>query len=384
MRSTQIGLALAILLMLATTAAAQNVKTAEAITTAERSALTNQAGGRHIWYRTLNGQRGVYHDGKTFVCFHGGGEEDSYLDPFVMSYDHGSGEVAGPVKVGENPLVDYPDFHGNPGMIVDDEGYVHVVYGGHGHYRGRQKHAVSKRPGEIGEWEHVDNIEPESTYPTLFKTADGRIWLFYRDGNHRDDWVYVVSDDHGRTFSEKTRFLSSGERRSDEEYYEKPYVDGWYGLLFQGPGDTIHYVTRYHACADDYGAQYHLDRRVNLYYARFEPGDGWFTLGSKRLTLPLTDERQVPGVRVVGGQGSRRCRGSGDRRPGGRPGGQSVDQLPHGHRAMGAGESPASSCRGRSGRRGVDDSQDRCRRSASPRRGKRSTDHARWPPARER
>jgi hypothetical protein len=68
---------------------------------------------------------------------------------------------------------------------------------------------------------------------------------------------------------------------------EKPYFDSWYGAFFKGRGDTIHYVTRYHACADDYGDDYHLERRVHLYYLRRDPDGKWRNIAGDELRLPL-------------------------------------------------------------------------------------------------
>jgi hypothetical protein len=246
--------------------------------------ITDTAGGRDPWY-SLNGQRGMHFNGKTYFCYQAG--DPDWLDPYVMVYDHRSGGVEGPVKVGENPLSRWNDDHGNPGLIVDDKGYIHVIYGGHGQDWGKMRHAVSVRPEDISEWKHLKNIRRYSTYPCLIKLSDGSIFYFYRAGNHRDDWVYVISKDHGRTFSKKHRLMRAGGRRGNKRYYESSYFDSWYGAFFKGQGDTIHYITRYHACADDWRDGYHLKRRVNLYYMRRDPDGIWRNIAGEKLKLPI-------------------------------------------------------------------------------------------------
>lgn len=249
--------------------------------------ITDTAGGRYPWYIYLNRQRGMHFNGRTYFCYQAG--HPDWLDPYVMVYDHRSGRVEGPVKVGENPLSKYNDDHGNPGLIVDDKGYIHVIYGGHGggYYRGKMRHAVSVRPEDISEWRNLKNIRRSATYPCLIKLSDGSILYFYRAGTHRHDWVYVISKDHGQTFSKEHRLMSAGARRYDKKNYERTYFDSWYGAFFKGEGDTIHYITRYHACADDWIDDYHLERRVHLYYMRRDPHGIWRNIAGKELKLPI-------------------------------------------------------------------------------------------------
>ena len=251
--------------------------------------LTDKGGGRHVWYVPLNTPNGYYAEAqhKTYITFHGGGPDEDYLDPMVMSYDHETGAIDGPAKAGENVLAAKEDFHGNPALIVDDAGYIHVIYGGHGH-EDQMKHAVSKRPGDLSAWEHLDNIETATSYPCLVKLDGGRIFYFYRDGGHHDNWSYVISEDNGRTFSAEHVLTKGDVTRNDSMYYEGEYWDGWYGLFRKGPDGAIHHITKYHAGAPDWGDAYHGQRRTNLYYVRFVPGEGWKNLQGRLFDLPLT------------------------------------------------------------------------------------------------
>ena len=99
---------------------------------------------------------GVYHKGVTYVCYQGPLE-----DPYLASYNHKTGEWKGPFKAGVSEMgKDHNrkkkiDNHGKPSMIIDDAGYIHITFGGHGglrkhgenllgnHHYGKNIHAVS-------------------------------------------------------------------------------------------------------------------------------------------------------------------------------------------------------------------------------------------------
>ncbi|HEC41488.1 MAG TPA: hypothetical protein ENI20_01490, partial [Bacteroides sp.] len=143
--------------------------------------------------KTMQHPAGEYHKGVTYVAYQGLLE-----DPYVAAYDHENDQWSGPFKAGESLMGKDPehkiDNHGMPAMIIDDEGYIHIVFGGHGgmpehgenplgntHY-GAMKHVVSKRPLDITEWEELDNIPPFGTYNQFVKMDNGDIYLFYRHG----------------------------------------------------------------------------------------------------------------------------------------------------------------------------------------------------------
>ena len=151
--------------------------------------------------KTMQHPAGEHHEGVTYVAYQGPTE-----DPYVASYDHESGLWNGPFKAGESVLVGKApgvlDNHGKPAMIIDDEGYIHLVFGGHGGYpslgenplgdthRGQMKHVVTKMPLDISSWEELENISPFGTYNQFVKMDNGDIYLFYRHGAHRSNWVY--------------------------------------------------------------------------------------------------------------------------------------------------------------------------------------------------
>ena len=242
---------------------------------------------------------GEHVNGVTYVSYQGPLE-----DPYVAAYNHNSGEWAGPVKAGVSAMGKDPsrkiDNHGKPTMIVDKAGYIHIFYGGHGgtpalgenrlgnHHYGENKHAVSKRPYDISEWEDLDTIPPFGTYNQVVKMDNGDIYLFYRHGAHRSDWVYHKSTDNGRTFGQAVSFLKT-KRRTDVGA-----VDSWYPYVSKGKGDEIIVSFDYHLCWDGASApdsRGHTANRQDLFYMVFDTGDGsWRNVEGEQLPMPLTRE----------------------------------------------------------------------------------------------
>ena len=152
----------------------------------------------------ITGNCAEHYNGVTYIAYQGDLE-----DPYVIAYDHNKREWIGPYKAGVSTLGKTPnkkiDNHGKPSLVVDGEGYIHIAFGGHGgtpelgenklgnYNGGKQIHARSKRPMDISEWEEVDNITPFGTYSQFVKMDNGDIYLFYRHGAHRSNWIYQVS-----------------------------------------------------------------------------------------------------------------------------------------------------------------------------------------------
>ena len=235
--------------------------------------------------------------GVTYIEYQGPHE-----DPYVCAYDHAAKTWSGPVKAGVNPMgktpdpVDpkEPDNHGRPAMIVDGKGYIHLIFGGHGgRYNlgknvlgtpgnGKQTHVVSKTPEDISSWEVVDNISPFGTYSQFVKMDDGDIYLFYRHGSHRSDWVYQKSTDDCRTFSPPVSVLKHKVQESDPNVH-----DAWYAWFEKGKGDTITASYVYHPCK----VKGHTKERYNGYYMKMNCRDeSWENASGKVLALPVTKE----------------------------------------------------------------------------------------------
>jgi len=244
---------------------------------------------------------GIHHEGVTYVAYQGPLE-----DPYVASYNHRTGTWKGPYKAGVSAMGKDPsrpriDNHGKPTMIIDDGGYIHLFFGGHGgvaeehgenplgnHHYGENKHTVSKAPLDISEWEELDTIPPFGTYNQAVKMDNGDIYLFYRHGAHRSDWVYQKTTDNGRTFGPPVSFLKH-QRRDDLEA-----VDSWYAWVGRGEGDDIIVAYDYHLCWDGHAgmdSRGHTTQRHDVYYMTFDTSDAsWRNVEGDELAVPITRE----------------------------------------------------------------------------------------------
>jgi hypothetical protein len=244
---------------------------------------------------------GIFHKGVTYVCYQGPLE-----DPYVAAYNHETEEWKGPYQAGISEMGKDPnrkkliDNHGKPSMIIDDADYIHITFGGHGgmreqgenslgnHHYGRNLHAVSKKPLDISSWKILDNIPPFGTYNQFVKMDNGDIYLFYRHGAHRSDWIYQKSTDNGLNFDAPVSFLKH-KRRTDIEA-----EDSWYPWISKGKGDDLIVAYDYHLCRDNKNRQDkrgHIAERHNLYYMVFDTKTGaWKNVRNESLEMPLTKE----------------------------------------------------------------------------------------------
>ncbi|GEA09856.1 BNR-4 repeat-containing protein [Alteromonas sp. KUL49] len=241
---------------------------------------------------------GEYHDGITYVSYQG-----PFEDPYVAAYNHEAKTWLGPFRAGTSELGRREgrtkfDNHGKPTLLIDDEGYIHIFYGGHGGDRhhgentlgnvhhGANKHSISKRPFDITEWDEVDNISVFGTYNQALKMDNGDIYLFYRHGAHRSNWVYQRSTDNGRTFEAPVSFLKH-KRRTDLKA-----EDSWYAWVGHGEKDEIIVTFDYHLCWDwDANERGHTTERHDAHYMVFNTVTGdWTNVQGESLNIPLTRE----------------------------------------------------------------------------------------------
>ncbi|WP_397364578.1 BNR-4 repeat-containing protein [Olleya sp. R77988] len=244
---------------------------------------------------------GVYHKGITYVAYQGPLE-----DPYVASYNHTTKEWKGPYKAGVSEMGKDPnrkkkiDNHGKPALLIDDADYIHIAFGGHGGMRkhgenplgnysyGKNLHAVSKKPLDISAWETLDNVSLFGTYSQFVKMENGDIYLFYRHGAHRSDWVYQKSTDNGVTFGVPVSFLKHKRRTNIEA------EDSWYPWVSKGNRDDIIVAFDYHICRDNNNSQDargHIPERHNVYYMVFDTKtEQWKNVKNEPLEMPLTKE----------------------------------------------------------------------------------------------
>ena len=137
--------------------------------------------------------RAHYRSGKTYLAWVGPNNH-----PYVSVYSHKKNEWSAHERVGTN-LISPKDYHGNPSILIDREGFLHVFYGGHNK---KMRYSRSSKPLSNDDWQDYTSRLPytESTYPQLFAMSDGTIYSFYRRKTHRGNWSYVTSKDNGITW----------------------------------------------------------------------------------------------------------------------------------------------------------------------------------------
>lgn len=244
-------------------------------------------------FGALQHSAGEHYKGVTYVAYQG-----PLVDPYMAAYEHATDTWSGPFKAGMSTLSKIPgaeiDSHGRPAMVIDDAGYIHLFFGGHGgepHHgtnafgstlRGRQIHVVSKRPQDISSWEVLDNVSPFGTYSQTVKMDNGDIYLFYRHGAHASDWVYQKSTDNGRSFAPEVPVLKHLQHEDNPVNH-----DSWYAWFTKGPGDLIIGVYNYHL----HRRPGHNSERRNGYYMVMDSKDHvWRNAKGERLTVPVTKD----------------------------------------------------------------------------------------------
>jgi len=242
--------------------------------------------------KTMQHPSAEYYNGVTYIAYQGYHE-----DAYVCAYNHNQKTWYGPYHAGVSLLGDkWPeiDNHGRPTLVVSNDGYIHLFYGGHGGLKefgenplgsngtGKQIHLVSKYPEDITEWEELPNVSPFGTYNQTVKMDNGDIYFFYRHGAHKSHWTYQKSSDNGRTFSDEEVILWHKIRQDDPNIH-----DAWYAWFDKGIGDTIIATYNYHLCSEvDHDAY-----RYNCYYMMMNCSDGtWENAAGQRLTMPIPKE----------------------------------------------------------------------------------------------
>ena len=160
-------------------------------------------------------------EGKTYITLSATKKDE----PLIWSLEHETGRWRVPVQVGHNELP-LRDQHGNPSLLVDDEGYIHVWYGAHGpRHTSERVYARSKRPHDISEWIHPD-FPTGITYPMPSVMSDGTVYVMYRAGAHAMPgsaaWVLRRSKDHGKTWSKAITVVQRMPRNSTSDMYCVP------------------------------------------------------------------------------------------------------------------------------------------------------------------
>ncbi|GEA07988.1 hypothetical protein KUL42_27490 [Alteromonas sp. KUL42] len=239
-----------------------------------------------------------YLDGDTLYITYQG----KLTDPYVASYNLVTQEWKGPFKVAESTLSKGDrkiDSHGRPIIEMDTQGYLHIVYGGHGgeredglnplsidtpHAGGRMLHVVSKKPYDISEFKYVDDITPFASYTKSYKMGNGDIYLFTRAGTHKSPWVYYKMPAGTKRF-EKPVIITWPTPQSDEPIN----VDTFYINPLKISDTEIAISFLWHECNFLEIHDKETYARINAYYMRLDTTSGLFyNAQGENIDLPVT------------------------------------------------------------------------------------------------
>ncbi len=214
--------------------------------------------------------RCYYYNDVTYCTYHC---ELGQYDRCVMAYNHTQKKWAGPVKVALNPDTDKGDSHGNPAIIVANDGRILVVHAEHVSNYNVERSDSSEN---ISAWSTETTIGSGHTYPQLFKTSTGTLYLISRQTGTEDDLVFYSSSDNGATWSAKTDIISA-QLVDDSLVYS-------YGTL--GSDDKLHVFMHYFKGV--HGSPiFDTFPREDLYYMYRDTDGTWKDITGATLTLPL-------------------------------------------------------------------------------------------------
>jgi hypothetical protein len=142
----------------------------------------------------------VYMNDRVYMVYNGGAEKgESKTYPFVISYDPQINFLGEPIQLDDKSSKDQ---HYCPIIWADKHETLHLLYGCH---KTPGTHLVSKKPGEIGsssaDWTESSQIRHSLSYPTIYHIYDGKQLMYFRSGEHRSSWSYLISDDDASTWS---------------------------------------------------------------------------------------------------------------------------------------------------------------------------------------
>ncbi len=235
------------------------------------------AGGNFVLSTSGSGRATAYLESPKIATFEGRTHVawlDSTAEGFrirIRTLDTKTGEWSPAVTVGEAE-----DNHGGPALVVDREGYLHIVFYSHHHpFRYRR----SLRPNDASEWTPYEEFGTNLTYPSMVVAKDGSLVLAARRSYDDAPWeLEMWRKPPGESWSRQGAVL-----RSRHTGYAQ-----FAGSLAWGPDHTtLHLGTRiYETLADEQQSPL-----TTVGYLKSEDG-GWHWTHADGIpvTLPATAE----------------------------------------------------------------------------------------------
>lgn len=218
----------------------------------ERIFFTSQGSDYAVVLQTAPSS--LCYNNKTYVAYQGYDD-----DIFITQYDHTT-SLFYEAKIAVNPE-NNGDGHGQPAILIDDLGYIHVFYGCHGN---PLKYIKSDNPEDITAWTAQSDVIDSATYSNPFQLSNGDMYIFYRGVSY---WSYKKSTDRGQTWGDAVDVISD----SMHHYLlPKMFNDKIYMSFIYSTGTLI--------------------ERYNLYYMVMSSDGVFKDISGNTLTLPKDHE----------------------------------------------------------------------------------------------
>lgn len=257
------------------------VAVASAYPMAEKDFVAHDTGGQAVYEDMAIRPQAIYDEGSktTFVTYQGPG-----LDPYAVAFDHSARTWKGPVKLADNSLDLSRDMHGAPGMMIDDEGYIHIFYGAH---NSTVRHLRSKQPRSIESGWHSSapespRLEGKFTYPQPLLDSSGAIHLFVRKDDFSADepwlsgWeIHTLASDASSWETTPTPVLRDSNTKR------------WYANAYRSAEGTTHVAAiGFNWWESDMKPPYSRSpfySRQGLYYLEVSPDGELYTIEGDRI-----------------------------------------------------------------------------------------------------
>ena len=248
------------LICLAGNASAQREDATTRLAVAGSHVLSGRGSDHAVWYPQSN--KIVTFRGKTHVSW-----LNAKFDTMIATYDHGTGKWSEAVRVGDGV-----DNHAGSALTVDSEGYLHIVFGPHGH---PFQYARSARPDDATQWVKRPNFGRMATYPSLVCDDNDTLHIIYR-----------MRTDLSRPLVYQR--LPKGGSWSNPLWLARPPAGhkgyaAYHSSLAIGSDNALHV---------SYNIFYSNDPRAGGHMKSTDGGDTWTLVDGTRLELPVTPDKK--------------------------------------------------------------------------------------------
>lgn len=193
-----------------------------------------------------------------------------YQHTQVVFYDHDGDYFSEIMELGQGVGADY---HCAPTLNIDNNGYIHLFWGGDEKGAEEMFYQKSTNPEDIYNWDNSTRVAVSDTtaYSKPLIQANGTIYLFYRHEQAADhyQWKYIYSLNGGTTWQATTLLINFG-------LNTRPYMTG-----FVDSSDRIHVAWSFN---------YDLNSSwANMFYGYSDNGLEWHKVDGTQVVLPFAE-----------------------------------------------------------------------------------------------